>query len=145
MIIPDVNLLLYAYFRAYPQHEAARAWWEATLSGTEPVGLTDVTLVGFLRISTHRRVFPIPMSVDVAASTIESWLATPVASFLVPDPRQLTLALGLARSLGTAGHLTTDIQIASYALKVGGVVATADADFARFPGVRWKNPLESRV
>lgn len=141
MIVPDVNLLLYAYFDAYPLHPQARSWWETTLSGSEPVGLTDVAVFGFLRISTNRRVFVSPMSVHEAAEAIESWLARPATTLLAPDARQLEIAFSLARSLGTAGNLTTDLQLAAYAIRFGGVVATADADFARIPGVRWRNPL----
>lgn len=144
MIVPDVNLLLYAYVPAYPEHGAARAWLEAALSGTDEVGFTDVAVFGFLRLVTNRRVYTTPMTVDQAADRIESWFQTPSGRMLTPGPRHLQIALRLARALGTAGSLTTDIQLAAYAIENQAEVHSNDNDFARFPGLRWTNPLKKR-
>ncbi len=141
MIIPDVNLLLYAYMTPYPQHAAARAWWENALSGGHHVGLTSVAVFGFLRLSTSRRVYTTPMTADEASLAVESWSASPQACFLSAGPRHLEIALRLVRAVGTAGNLTTDIQLAAHAIENQAEIHSNDADFARFPGLRWSNPL----
>ncbi len=141
MIVPDVNLLLYANVAAYPQHEAARAWWEGLLNGDVAVGLCTPVVFGFVRIATNRRVYETPMTVEQATSRVERWLERSPVSTLVPGPRHLEVAFGLLRGLGTAQNLTTDAEIAAYAIEYQGEVHSNDADFARFPGLRWHDPL----
>ena len=141
MIVPDLNLVLYAHMKPYAEHEAARAWWEGLMNGSDDVGLASVVVFGFLRLATHRRVYTTPMSADVAATTIEGWLARPHVHLLLPGRRHLELALGLARSLGTAANLTTDIQIAALAIEHQAELHSNDSDFSRFSGLRWTNPL----
>jgi toxin-antitoxin system PIN domain toxin len=141
MIVPDVNLLLYAYDSKSPFHERAVAWWQECLSGVEPIGLATVVLFGFVRISTNPRVFQNPISVTKAAGHIRSWLLQPVTQVLNSSADQTDQALRLLETLGTAGNLVTDAQIAALALDHGAVVHTADADFIRFHGLRWLNPI----
>lgn len=141
MIIPDLNLLLYATFDCFPLHAQARAWWEATLSGSELVGLTAPVVFGFLRLSTSRRVFAPPLGVEAAIAHVESWLARPQVEYLAGGERQLQLALGLLRAVGASRNLTTDVQIASHALAVQGTVYSHDTDFGRFPRVPWVDPV----
>ncbi len=143
MIVPDVNLLLYAELDAHPTHARARKWWEGTLSSERRVGLAPVCVFGFLRISTNRRVFRDPLSIDDALGRVRSWLARDVVTVLVPGSRHLELAFGLLERLGTGANLTTDVQIAAHALEHQGEVYSNDRDFARFEGVRWVNPLEA--
>lgn len=142
MMVPDVNLLLYAEIEAYPLHERARKWWEAALNGERRVGLAPVCLFGFLRLSTNRRVFREPLSVAEALERVGGWLALDVVTPLLPGSRHLELAFGLLDRLGTGANLTTDVQIAAHALEHQGEVYSNDRDFARFEGVRWVNPLE---
>ncbi|MEZ4265793.1 MAG: TA system VapC family ribonuclease toxin [Myxococcota bacterium] len=141
MIIPDLNILLYATISASARHERARSWWETTLSGDAPVGLVAPVVFGFLRLATSRRVFDAPMSVDAAVGHVESWLARPNVEYLAGGPRQLQVALALVREVGAAGNLTTDVQIAAHALCVQGTVYTHDSDFARFERVARVYPL----
>lgn len=141
MIIPDVNLLLYAEIDAQPEHEAARHWWEKTLNDDRQVGLAAVCVFGFLRLSTNRRVFTEPLAVDDAIARVASWLARPQVTMLIPGREHLTLSFGLLSQLGTGGNLTTDVQIAAHALEVNGEVYSNDGDFGRMEGVRWLNPL----
>jgi toxin-antitoxin system PIN domain toxin len=141
VILPDVNLLLYAEIAAFPEHTAARAWWEGALAGTEEVGLAPVALFGFVRVATNPRVFSPPVAVDDALDRIEAWLARPNVRVVVPGPRHLEIAFRLLRGLGTAGNLTTDVQLAAFAIEQGATVCTNDADFARLSGVTWMNPL----
>lgn len=141
MIVPDVNLLLYAEIDAYPVHAAARRWWEGVLNGQRQVGLAPVCLFGFLRLSTNRRVFADPLPIEEAIERIQRWFDQPHVSFLVPGSRYLETAFRFLQQLGTGGNLTTDVQIAAHAVEHNGEVHSNDGDFARFEGLRWINPL----
>jgi toxin-antitoxin system PIN domain toxin len=141
VIVPDANLLLYAYDSESPFHAAASRWWAALLSGVEPVGLCPVVVFAFLRLSTHGKVFDRPLTVGEAAECIASWLARPNARLLVAGPGHIEAVTRLLTKAGTAGNLVTDAQIAALALEYGATVHTADTDFARLTGVSWKNPL----
>ncbi len=144
MIVPDINLLLYAHFSVFPQHRAARQWWEGTVRRGESIGLAPPVVFGFVRIATHRRVFERPMELQQALATVDVWLALVNVELLRPGPRHVALAFDLLRSAGTSRDLTTDAQIAAYALEHRGTVHTADADFSRFPGVPSIDPLAAR-
>lgn len=141
MIVPDVNLLLYAEVDAFPQHARARRWWEEVMNGERQVGIAPVCLFGFLRMATNRRVLTDPLPIDDAIERVQRWLERPHVVFLVPGSRHLETAFRLFRSLGTSGNLTTDVQIAAHAVEYNGEVFSNDADFGRFEGVPWVNPL----
>ncbi len=141
MIVVDVNLLLYATVSGFPQHETARAWWQETLNGSEDVGLSPPAIFGFLRTATSPRVLVAPMTAADATGYVAGWLDRPTAVFVVPGPRHLEIAFGLLREIGTAGNLTTDIQLAALALENDAEIASNDSDFGRFPALRWRNPL----
>ena len=141
MIVPDINLLLYAYDSDSPFHIKAGAWWQDCLSGTEPVLLPDIVALGFVRVSTNARAFRQPLTVAEAASHVRSWLGQEVVTIPEATPDHIERVLGLLESLGTAGNLVTDAQIAAVALEHDAVVHTSDADFMRFKGLRWLNPI----
>ena len=141
MIVPDVNLLLYGYDRDSPFHTKAAAWWTACLSGTESVGLPHVVLFGFLRVGTSPRAFRQPMTPAEAAGHIRAWLAQPVVQILDAGAHHVEQVLELLQRVGMAGNLVTDAQIAAVAVEHNAVVHTSDADFIRFTGVRWFNPI----
>src|SRR5450432_508696 len=141
MIVPDVNLLLYAHLTAFQQHAAARRWWEAAVADEREVGLAAPVIYGFIRIGTNRRVFASPMSVSDAVARVEEWLELPTARLLSPGPRHFEIAFRLLREVGVAANLTTDVQIAALALENQAEVVSNDTDFGRFTGLRWSNPL----
>lgn len=141
MIIPDVNLLVYAYDSTSSFHQRASKWWISCLSGNTPVGLTWVVTLGFIRIWTNPRIFAQPMPVEVAAGHVESWLARRIVRVVQPGPRHAELLFSYLREAGRGGNLTTDAHLAAVAVELGGIVYTADTDFLRFAGVKWKNPL----
>lgn len=141
MIVPDINLLLYAYDSDSPFHSKAAAWWQRCLSGTEPVGLAQVVIFGFVRIGTSGRVFRNPLTAIEAAEHVRGWQTQPVVQILEPRADHVAQVLKLLETLGTAGNLVTDAQLAALALEHGAVLHTADADFLRFPGLRWFNPI----
>jgi len=144
VILPDANLLLYAYNASSPYHAKSAAWWSKCLSGSEPVLLCPVVLFGFVRIATSIRAFPQPLTIQEAAAHVQEWLEQPVAQLIEMELQDINQALTLLAEAGTAGNLTTDAQIAAVCLRLGAVLHTVDTDFARFPRVRWFNPLTAK-
>jgi len=140
-VIIDANLLLYAANGDDPRSESAVAFLERVLNGPRRVGLPWLSLTAFLRIATHPRVFPAPLSSDDAAGQVEEWLAAPAAWVPQPGEGHGQVLLGLVRGLRLADPLVTDAHLAALALEHGTGVWSTDADFARFPGLRWENPL----
>lgn len=141
MIRPDANLLLYAYDGSSPLHKQAKAWCERVMTGPAPVILLPAVVFGFVRISTHPRVFREPFTVAEAASHVRSWLARRHVQLHEMLPEDVESALKLLEAAGIAGNLTTDAQIAAVALRLDAEVHTADLNFGRFPSVRFVNPL----
>jgi toxin-antitoxin system PIN domain toxin len=141
VILVDANLLLYAYHERAEHHAASRAWLEAVLSGSDLVRFAWLTLWAFLRIATNPRVFERPLSADEAAAVVSSWLEQPNAGVLDPGERHWELLCGLMRDGQATGPLVMDAVVAAIAIEHGATLCTTDRDFARFPGLKWRNPL----
>ena len=141
MKLVDANLLIYAVNRDAPQHAKAKAWFESALSGPEPLAFDWTVLLAFIRLSTRSAVFPRPLTVSQALETVASWLAQPCAEVVDPAERHVEVLARLLEPLGTAGNLTSDAHLAALALEFGAELCSCDADFGRFPGLRWTNPL----
>ncbi|MFQ5743552.1 MAG: type II toxin-antitoxin system VapC family toxin [Acidobacteriota bacterium] len=142
MIVPDINLLVYAYNSDAPYHRSARSWWEDCLSEPRPLGLPWAVMLGYLRIMTNRGVLEEPLAPADAIGHIRSWLERPQVQIMVPGPRHLDLLMSLSAAAKAAGNLTTDLHLAALAIENQAELHSNDADFARFPGLRWFNPLE---
>ncbi|MEI7864638.1 MAG: type II toxin-antitoxin system VapC family toxin [Chthoniobacterales bacterium] len=142
MIVPDINLLIYAYNRRDPHHEPAKSWWEAALNGSTPVGIPWVTSSGFIRIITNRRILTEPLSPYDAVGLVRTWLDQTGVIILQPGPKFAGLFLGYLEKLGTAGNLATDAQLAALAVENQAELQSNDTDFSRFEGLRWRNPLK---
>ncbi len=145
MILPDVNLLLYAHNTLDSNHEAARKWWDQCLAGPMGVKLAWVVILGFIRLSTHPRIFTHPFLPDEALERVQEWLTLPHVAIIHPSEAHLEKLSGLIRQAGTAGNLTTDAHLATLAIERGLVLHTTDVDFSRFSGLRWKNPLAKKI
>jgi len=141
MILPDANLLLYAYDEASPFHAEAKAWWEGLLSHSETVGICPCVLFAFIRIGTNARAFENPMSIDEATAIVGEWLQVACIQLLEFTPEDCEQAIRLLRKAGSGGNLTTDAQIAAIAVRLHASIHTADSDFSRL-GVDWQNPLQ---
>lgn len=141
MIVPDVNMLLYAQVAAFPQHARSRRWWEALMNGAEEVGVTAPALFGFVRVVSNPRALDRPLRIEDALARVEAWLARPHVHFVQPGPRHLEIAFSLLRQVGAGANLTTDAQLAAFAIEHQGEVHSNDADFGRFPQLRWVNPI----
>jgi len=145
VILTDLNILLYAYNPDFTRHRIAKQWWEHALDGRMgPVGLAWVTVLGFLRIATNRNALERPLRTEGAVEIVRSWLQQEPVRIVTPGERHAEILFGLLEELGTAGNLTTDAHLAALALEYRAEVATLDTDFARFPGLRWFNPLSER-
>lgn len=141
MILPDVNLLVYAYNEEAPLHRPARAWWEDLMSREAPVVFVWAAVLGFVRLVTHPAVLAEPLRPLEAMERVERWLSRPHVQILDPGPRHLTILRDLFGATGVAGSLTTDAHLAAVAIEHQCELHSNDADFERFPGLRWRNPL----
>jgi uncharacterized protein len=141
MILPDVNILIHAYNSSSPAHLKAKAWWEKSLSGNEGIGIAWVTILGFIRITTHRQIFINPLSPQQASSCIDLWLSLPQVHLTNPSSEHFLKLKTHLENLGTAGNLTTDAHLATLAIERGYTLYSTDADFHRFSGLKWINPL----
>ncbi|MEI6076701.1 MAG: type II toxin-antitoxin system VapC family toxin [Verrucomicrobiota bacterium] len=141
MILPDINLLLYAHNLRAANHKKARYWWNQCLQGHEGVALAWVVILGFVRITTHPAVFERPMTVEAAVGRVEQWLSLPHIHLVHPPQSHFQTLSTLLKKIGTAGNLTIDAHLAALAIERGLILQTTDADFARFPRLKWHNPL----
>ena len=141
MKLPDANVLLYAVDESSPRHERARDWLERTLSGTETVAFAWPVLLAVLRLSTRPLVFERPLTPDEGLDLIHGWLAQPVSTVVHPTDRHGALLRELIAPTGTAGNLVSDAHLAALAIGHGADLCSSDADFSRFSGVRWIDPL----
>lgn len=141
MIVPDVNLLVYAMHEQSPHHGAAWSWWESSLRGFEHIGFGWSVLTGYVRVSTSPRAMSTPLPVETALHHVRLWLEAPRTRVLNPGAEHLHVMERLMAPIGRAGPLVTDAHLAALALENGGTVYSADADFALFDRVPWVNPL----
>jgi uncharacterized protein len=141
MICPDINLLLYTINEAFPRHREAKAWWDGVLSGSLPVGMPHVVILGVIRLAMNRRVFPNPLTLDQAIEVVDGWLGQPNVHLIPPTGSHWPTLKTMLRGSDAGSSLTTDAHIAALASEYGMIIHSSDADFARFPGIRVVNPL----
>jgi toxin-antitoxin system PIN domain toxin len=141
MLLPDVNVLLYARREESEHHPEYRQWLEERLGGPELVGVSELVLSGFLRIVTNHRIYKIPTPMDAAIEFCEVVLAAPAAVPIRPGPRHWPLFVDLCRRAGAKGNLVPDAYLAGLALEHGATLVTADRGFHRYPGVRVRHAL----
>jgi len=141
LILPDLNLLLYAYNPHVPQHAAARRWWEQTMNGDELIGMPFEIAFGFIRVATNPRLGPAKVALVDARRVVESWLDLPQARPLTPGASHFTRVMDLMALAMASGPVLSDAILAAYAIEHRAILCTNDGDFSRFPGLDWKNPL----
>lgn len=144
MILADVNLLLYAFNKQAAEHLAAKRWWESVMSGTEPVGVAWIVVLGFVRIATSRRAFKQPLSIEEAIRVVDGWFGASVTELVQPTPRHWTALREQLKRGQASSNLTTDAHLATLAIEHGATLYSTDRDFTRFPGLKLVNPLDSR-
>jgi len=142
LILVDANLLLYAYDSDSAHHRTSKDWWEKVLNGHVPVWLCWPTVLAFIRISTNSRLLASPLSIEDASEIVDSWLARRVVQWREPGTHHWSVLKQTLKDGQIAGPLVTDAHLAALAIEHGAVLYSADRDFARFPELRWVNPLE---
>lgn len=143
MIVVDANLLIYSYDIHSSDHQKSVAWLEEVFSGAEAVGLPWPSISAFLRVVTNRRLPGVRVSLDQAVDAVDQWLQAPNVRILVPGDRHWSVLRRMIVEGRAAGPLISDAEMAALTIEYGGVLHTADRDFARFPGLRWLNPLNA--
>jgi uncharacterized protein len=143
VIVLDANLLLYAYDSTAANHRRARVWIEQTFSGGSLVGIPWQTVHAFLRIVTNTSLPGQRFTAEEAVEIVDQWLEQPNVRLLAPGEDHWRLLQQMMVSGQARGRTTTDAQLAAITLEYGGELCTTDRDFARFPNLRWSNPLES--
>ena len=141
MIIPNINLLVYAHNQDDVRYEAARSWWDNLLAAEESIGTPLAVSVGFVRLATNPRVMPPPMTSKQAVSIVRSWLKRQNVVALDTGPEHFDHLQECLETAGRAGRFVTDAHLAALALDHDAEIHSADQDFRMFPDVRWYNPL----
>lgn len=141
MILLDANLLIYAYDTDSPQHRDARAWLDQALQGTGSVGFPWESIIAFLRVVTNPRIYPNPSTTAAAWRQVDDWTANEPSWIPVVTDRHPEILGELLALPGIRGNHVHDAHLAALAIEHGLVLCSADAGFARFPQLRWMNPL----
>ncbi len=141
MIVPDINLLVYAYNSESPYHKKAKLWWEETVNGDTRIGVPWLVSAGFVRLMTHHRVLQDPITPSEAVGKVESWFQYDNVIPVNPGAGHLTHFRQNLEAAGVGGNLVSDAHIAAIAMEYQAEVHSNDSDFGRFSGLRWVNPL----
>jgi toxin-antitoxin system PIN domain toxin len=136
-----VNVLVYAFQEGAPDHDRYRAWLSTAVASDEPFGISELVLSGFLRVTTHPRVFSPPAPIERALDFARTLKAQPNAVVVSPGARHWEIFERLCRASGAKGNLVADAYLAALAIESGSEWITTDRDFSRFPGLRWRHPL----
>jgi len=143
MIAIDANLLLYASDTSSAHHQASRSWLEDTLSGEEAVGIPWAMVLAFLRVGTNPQIRKNAFSLQEAIAIVAGWLERPNVTLLNPGERHWEILRAMMTKGQARGPLVTDAHLAALAIEHGAALATTDRDFARFPGLKFFNPLDT--
>ncbi|MBA3351522.1 MAG: type II toxin-antitoxin system VapC family toxin [Blastocatellia bacterium] len=141
MILVDTNLLLYAEDSLSEHHAAAREWWDEQLSGSAPVALCWPVLSGFIRIGTNARLHRRPLTLKEATARVESWLQQPCARLVQATDEHWKCFQRMLHAGNATGNLVSDAHLAALAFEHNCILHSTDSDFARFPGLKWRNPI----
>ena len=142
MKLLDVNVLVYAHREDTERHLAYRAWLEAQLDASEGCAVSELVLSGCLRVLTHPKVFSPPSPLETALGYVEQLREHPNMAIMAPGDRHWRIFLELTRRVSARGNLVSDAYHAALALETGCEWVTTDRDYARFPGLRWRHPLD---
>ncbi|MBN1629564.1 MAG: type II toxin-antitoxin system VapC family toxin [Thermoleophilia bacterium] len=142
MILLDVNVFVYAYREDLPRHDEYRGWLEEAINSPQPYAVSEAVLASFIRVVTHPRLFKTRSDLESALSFTVAVRSQPNVVIVAPGPRNWELFADLCRSVDVRGNLVADAYLAALAIESGSELITTDRDFARFPGLRWRHPLD---
>jgi len=137
VILPDVNLLIYAFRADAPLHSVSRAWLEGVIAGEAKFGLSKMALSALVRVTTNRRSYPLPSSLGEAFGFCDDLLAQPHCQLVEPGEHHWEIFRGLCTTTGRSGPDVTDVWYAALAIEWGCEWITFDRDFSRFPGLKY--------
>lgn len=141
MILPDTNVLIYAFRADAPDHPAFRRWLQDTVNSDEPYGMADLVLSGFLRVVTHPRVFNPPAVLRSAVAFANAVRSRPNCVIVTPGDAHWEIFTRLAESSQAKGNLLADAYLAAMAIESGCEWVTTDRDYSKFPGLKWRHPF----
>ena len=142
MLLPDVNVLIYAHVEdSIPNHSEYADWITRLATGPDPFALSVLVLSGFVRVATNPRIFRPPSTLDQSLAFVASLVERPNARIVGPGPDHLDIFERLGRESGAIGKLVADAQHAAVAIEHDCTMVTTDSDFSRFPGLQWQHPL----
>ena len=141
MKVIDVNILAYVASRPSALHKPVLAWWTAALRDNEPVALSWTVITGFLRVVTNPRALEIPLTAQEALDRVETWLSHPTVCLIRETDDHWSTLRELIEENDISGKRVTDAHLAAMAISRGATLVSCDRDFARFPQLRWENPL----
>lgn len=141
MILPDANVLLYAMDSTSSFHKDAKAWWDEVLSGQISVCLCWDVINAFIRIATNKRIFQRPLSIKECIECVQGWMEQPNVRLIAATESHWQIFRQLLQKGQAVANLVPDAHLAALAIENGCVLYSTDSDFARFPGLKWKNPL----
>jgi hypothetical protein len=142
VILPDVTVLLYAFRRDSDRHEEYHAWLEGVVNGDAAYGVSPKVLAALVRISTHRHIYRHPSTTAEALAFCDALMHPEHCRLVVPGPTHWQIFSELCRRARATGNLVQDAWFAALAIESGCEWMTTDRDYARFPGLRWREPLE---
>ena len=146
MLLPDVNVLIYAHFEdIVAEHPEYARWLTRLATGPEPFALSVLVLSGFVRVATNSRIFDPPATLATAFDFVTSLVERPTARIVGPGPDHLSIFEKLCREARATGKLVADAQHAAVAVEHGCTMVSTDSDFNRFAGLRWQHPLRREV
>ncbi len=140
MLLPDVNLLVYAHREDSPHHVQCLEWLEALINSDEAFAMSELVLSGFLRIVTHPKIFNPPSDLEDALSFIGQIRKQPNCILVFPKERHWGIFTKLCKEANAKGNLIPDAYHAALAIEAGCEWITTDRDFSRFSGLRWSSP-----
>jgi toxin-antitoxin system PIN domain toxin len=144
VILVDANLLLYAANRSAPEHEAAKSWLDRHLSGVARVGLPWPSLLAFVRLASNPAILARPATPGQAWRQVDEWLSAKATWIPLPGEAHHEILGSLVKASFMTSRLIPDAHLAALAIEHGVTLCSSDGDFARFPGLKWQNPLAAR-
>lgn len=142
MVLPDVNVLVYAHREDTAHHAGCRGWLEAVVNGDEAYGVSALVLSGFIRVVTHPKIFSKPSKISDALAFADQLLDPANCVVVEPGPRHWEIFRRLCVENGVKGNLVPDAYLAALAIEAGCEWVTTDRDFSRFKGLRWQHPVD---
>jgi uncharacterized protein len=141
VILPDVNVLLYAFRRDSRDHLRYQQWLEDVVNGPSAYGMAPQVLSSVVRIATHPRIFAQPSSLESVLDFTGVLLAQPHCTVIHPGPRHWDMFGAVSRRSGASGNLVQDAWFAALAMEWGCEWITTDRDYSRFEGLCWRTPF----